>query len=176
MKTSTPIRAKLGAIALAGIALALSACDSTEPKDITTDEQKAAFRSECTSKGGKLNETTCKGTSTCVGLYLNGETGKKETTTCKGTNNCAGIQCLDTTVKVVDSAAAKAAARTALLAAKSEAEFRSACTMAGATPKSEATCAGHNSCAGVRFLSGSSKTESTSCSGHGSCKGLSCPI
>lgn len=164
-------RKSLVLLALAGIAAGLSSCND-EPVDITTPDQKAQFRDACASKGGRIHETTCNGTSQCKGLYLNGETGKVETNECAGKNTCAGLQCLDTTVTPVDTAKATAT----LLAARTQADFTKACTTLGKSTRAEAECAGHNTCAGVRFLTATSKTEQTTCAGHGSCAGVSCPL
>lgn len=168
------LRQSLGALVLAGLSMGLAACDesstSSSPKDITTPDQKAAFRAECEKAGGMLHETSCNGTSECAGLYLNGETGKIDSTTCKGTNTCAGIQCLEPTP--LDTAAAKAK----LLAATTVNTFVSACKSARSQAVSDTTCSGHNTCAGVRFLVATATTEQTECAGHGSCKGLTCPL
>lgn len=165
-------RKSLVLLALAGIAAGLSSCDD-DPVDITTPDQKAQFREACASKGGTIHQTSCSGTSQCKGLYLNGETGKVETTECAGKNTCAGLQCLDTTVTTpVDTATAAAT----LLAARTQADFTKACTTLGKSTRAEAECAGHNTCAGVRFLVESNKTEQTTCAGHGSCRGVSCPL
>lgn len=165
-------RKSLVLLALAGLAAGLSSCDN-EPKDITSADQKSQFREACASKGGTIHQTSCNGTSQCKGLYLNGETGKVETTECAGKNTCAGLQCLDTTVTTpVDTATAAAM----LQAARTLEAFTSVCTTLGKSTRAEAECAGHNTCAGVRFLVDSAKTEKTTCAGHGSCRGVSCPL
>lgn len=170
-------RKSLVLLALAGLAAGLSSCDN-EPVDITTPDQKAQFREACASKGGRIHATTCNGTSQCKGLYLNGETGKVETNECAGRNTCAGLQCLDTTVTTpVDTAKADTAKTVAtLLAARTQAEFTKACATLGKSTRAEAECKGHNTCAGVRFLTATGKTEQTTCAGYGSCAGVSCPL
>lgn len=169
-------RKSLVLLALAGLAAGLSSCDN-EPVDITSPDQKAQFREACASKGGRIHQTSCNGTSQCKGLYLNGETGKVESTECAGTNKCAGLQCLDTTVAPVDTAKADTATTVAtLLAARTQADFTKACTTLGKTTRAEAECKGHNTCAGVRFVTATGKTEQTVCSGYGSCAGVSCPL
>lgn len=96
-------RQKLGiaALALVGLAAGLSGCDdgASSSKDTSpkySAKQAADFRALCTSKGGKTAETSCKGTSTCAGLFLSGETGMQSASDCKGHNSCSGIQCYDT--------------------------------------------------------------------------------
>lgn len=170
-------RKSLVLLALAGLAAGLASCDN-EPVDITTPDQKAQFREACASKGGRIHATTCSGTAQCKGLYLNGETGKVETNECAGKNKCAGLQCLDTTVtNPVDTSKTDTAKTVAtLLAARSQAEFTQACTSLGKSTRAEAECKGHNTCAGVRFLTATAKTETTTCAGHGSCAGVSCPL
>ncbi len=173
-------RKSLVFLALAGLAAGLSACDN-EPVDITSPDQKAQFREACASKGGRIHTTTCNGTAQCKGLYLNGETGKVETNECAGKNTCAGLQCLDTTVTmpkdtVMAPADTAKTAAASLLAARTQEEFTQACTVLGKTLRTESTCKGHNTCAGVRFVSGTAKTEQTVCAGHGSCSGVSCPL
>lgn len=164
-------RKSLVLLALAGLAAGLSSCDD-KPVDITSPDQKAQFREACTSKGGTIHPTSCEGTSQCKGLFLNGETGKVESSECAGKNSCAGLQCLDTTVVPIDTAKVTAT----LQAARTLADFTSACTTLGKSTRAEAECAGHNTCAGIRFLVDAGKTEKTSCAGHGSCKGVSCPL
>lgn len=170
MKQNTS-RKSLVLLALAGLAAGFTSCDD-EPTDITTPDQKAQFREACASKGGRIHQVSCNGTSQCKGLYLSGETGKVQTNECAGKNTCAGLQCLDTTVAPVDTAKAKAA----LESARTQAEFTQACTSLGKTVRTEATCMGHNTCAGVRFLTDSAKVETSSCAGKGSCKGISCAM
>ncbi|MBK8800565.1 MAG: hypothetical protein IPN71_00625 [Fibrobacteres bacterium] len=164
-------RKSLVLLALAGLTAGLASCND-EPVDITTPDQKAQFRESCASKGGTIHQTSCNGTSKCKGLYLNGETGKVETTECAGKNTCAGLQCLDTTVAPMDTAKATAT----LQSARTLAAFNTACASLGKTTRTEAECAGHNTCAGIRFLVDSAKTETTSCAGHGSCRGVACPL
>lgn len=165
-------RKSLVLLALAGLAAGFSSCDN-EPVDITTPDQKAQFREACASKGGRIHQTSCNGTAQCKGLYLNGETGKVETNECAGKNACAGLQCLDTTVApMMDTAKLTAT----LQAARTQAEFSQACTTLGRSLRTEATCKGHNTCAGIRFVTETGKTEQTTCAGHGSCRGVSCPI
>lgn len=159
-------------LALAGLAAGLAACDGEDPVDITTPDQKAQFREACAGKGGTIHETSCEGTSSCKGLYLNGETGKVEINECAGKNSCAGLQCLDTTVVPMDTAKANAS----LQAARTLAAFTTACAALGRTTRTEAECAGHNTCAGIRFLVDSARTEKTTCAGHGSCRGVACPM
>ena len=195
-------------LALQGLSFGalLTSCTSNDsPTSATTDSNaaaKAAFKTSCIDAGNSITETTCKGTATCAGTYYDKATNKIIQTTCAGTNSCEGIQCLSkngmssmgtssmssTTMsssmmssmyQASSSSTATALLRAAILKSTTADEFKAACTAAQSTAI-DATCNGHNDCAGIYFHTGSYGTKvmavEYSCKGKNTCAGFKCEI
>lgn len=150
MKNTTR-RLNLSALALAGLALGMASTSHAGTSDAKTE-----------AKG-------CKGKASCKGVTVD-SAAQKEDHTCSGNGYCGGV---DQVKGAVKDSSAKAAKKAAVLAAKSEKEFKMACEAAGA--KTEKTsCKGQNSCKGVYFV-GKAAAE-VSCKGQSSCHGLVCAL
>lgn len=133
------------AIALAGLAVGLSALE------VQAETPKA-----------KTEAKGCKGTSSCKGVKVD-SAAKSNDLVCAGNGKCGGVA--EAKAAPADSAKAR------ILSAKTEKDFKKACTEAGRKVE-KATCAGQNSCAGIYLIKG--KTMEVSCKGQAVCMGLKC--
>jgi len=150
MKNTTR-RLNLSAMALAGLALGI------------------AVPSHAASPDAKTEAKGCKGKASCKGVAVDSSV-KKEDRSCSGNGYCGGV---DQVKGAAKDSTSKATTKAAVLAAKSEKEFRTACEAAGA--KAEKTsCKGQNSCKGIYFT-GMTATE-VACKGQSSCHGLVCAL